>query len=715
MGEHKRRAGRPFWASNQKLVMPRNAAQPCAPLRVQAVKDIKITDKSICFVAPRADCCVDKVVKEYVPYFESEGYQIIFTAQKGMEEIIKFAPRWVVLFRVGTNPEFGQEIGLNNTVRLIKHLQRVGVRVVYYIDDFLVNANKNSPISIAALCDAIIVATTELKTFFQNIPSISVPILHVHTHVDVPVFDFVPKLDYITSIDKYKVLMTSSGRVGASLLYDMCKKAEERHTEFDDVEWIINASGVSQMRTLINEFRNLHKMYIDWSPLNAYYSLCKSVDVILNPASKEDIAYICPPQWQDAWLNSKSAVKYTMAGAARIPCLSSPMLSYTESIKDGETGYILNSADEFLDKILYLKDNKEEARRIGNNARKDIEEEYHIAKVFPKYRDAITGDLKVEDPTIGILTAKSDGGPGSFNTTFEKYITQQPNSKYRLTYLDTPSVKHILSVAFLHHDVMQAAKKRDPSIQFIQRMDGLPFVSYLGDETGIPIGEIQTSVMEVMQKNYDMADLIVWQSEFAKRVWAPYVDTTKESVIIYNGVDLNIFNTNGSKFPLADGFNVLCVNHSLFKHKRVDLIEEYVKKYPNVNFTLVGIYTDLSVITDVNIWSQFPNVTYIGPTSSSDEGRRRLASIYRAADVLMFTSEMEGCPNTVLEATACGLPVIYNEAIDVVPEILGDKCYQLKDFEDVVAGKKQPIEGLAELAKKYSAENMVKNYLEILK
>jgi glycosyltransferase involved in cell wall biosynthesis len=371
MGEHNRKRGNiPYLARSPQIIKSKMIQ---APPQVHTTSEITISDKAICFVGPAHDCCVDKVIKEYVPYFEKEGYQIIFTLQKGMQDIIRFAPRWVVLFRAGTDPGFNQELGMPNATKIIQHLKRLGVRIVYYIDDFLVAANGNAPIQLASQCDAVIVATTELKKFFKSLSNFSVPIIHVPTHVDLPVFDFLPKLDYIQYISRYKVLITSGGRVGALLTHDMCQLANERWQEFDDVEWIINAAGVSQMRTLINSFRNLHKTYIDWTPLDAYYSLCKSVNVILHPASKEDIATIVPPAWHDTWLNSKSAVKYTMSGAASIPIISSPSLSYTESIKEGETGYVVNTAEEFLNKILYLKNNPEIANKVGKQARKDVE------------------------------------------------------------------------------------------------------------------------------------------------------------------------------------------------------------------------------------------------------------------------------------------------------------------------------------------------------
>ncbi len=61
--------------------------------------------------------------------------------------------------------------------------------------------------------------------------------------------------------------------------------------------------------------------------------------------------------------------------------------------------------------------------------------------------------------------------------------------------------------------------------------------------------------------------------------------------------------------------------------------------------------------------------------------RQDMPDVYRAADVLVLTSEHEGTPNVILEAMAYGVPVVATK-VGGVPEILTEKCGILVEPSD---------------------------------
>lgn len=682
------------------------------------------SDKFVAFVGPEADCAVQKVVGEYAKYFDTLGWSVLFTQESKIREVIDYGPRVVVLFRAGskgmTDP---------NTIRTIEveieRLKMYGVRVVYYLDDFLVTANNGAPLYLASKCDTIIVSTSALKEYIIQC-QVSKPVSVVKTHMDIPEFDkldkstFMRKYSPIVKSDKFKVLMSSSGRVGATYLRSIIEMMNDRSEEFKNVLMIINSSGVAQMRVLINEYRNVNKLYLDWLPLEEYYKLIKNVDLIIAPAVDQDLAYFVPEDMQKIWLDSKSAVKYTLAGAAGIPIITSPVQSYVDAIKHGENGLIANTPDEFLTFMTMLINNEEYRKQIGEAARKDVEENYNITKRFEEFYANITGDYsKLNANTQGnfLYAPPLAGGPRTFFTTMEKHLNKVSNGKWQLVDSIAGKIDVAMIIAFYGLEQAKALKKSSPSTKVITRVDGLPMKFD---------GTLDEGQLQLMKESIELADQVIWQSQHCKDIWGGFVSTDK-GVIIHNGADTGYYREDGGKFEELpkDKIKLLHANFSTFKHKRIDILLDLMKNTPSkYQYVTVGQYLDTSIVNDQKLFSSMKNVTFLGPVASYKyDGREFMASLYRSCDALIFTSEMEGSPNTVLEAASCGLPIIYNDSNTVIPEILGEFCIPIGGTEDLLAALerledsdyiRKLKDGMRTRMKWFTAEVMANNYLEVL-
>lgn len=678
--------------------------------------------KVIAFLSSKIDSCIEKIVYEMAPYWKAEGIFPLVVNEAKCREVLPYTPHKVILFRSatrqGTPDSVVVELG-----NFIPYLQQLGIRVTYYLDDFLIRMNREAPLFLMSKVDEIIVATNTLKDYISNCNVTVKPITVVKTHIDLPTIDGLPKSDLVPK-EYYNILFTSEGRIGALTLYKILEYMNQHSEEYKDVNIISVTNGVAQIRSIINRFRNIKKTYYERVPLHEFYKMVKSVNLIISPGEVGDLDYMIPKEMQSTWLDSKSCVKYTLAGAVGIPCVvTKNMREYREAVRHGETGFIADSIEEWIKYIDLVRKDRELGEKIGKAARKDVEDKFNVTKRSLELLEVVNGEsrIRVKDQRRVWLPPIA-GGPRTFHDTLEKYLPLVSGGKMAVTGLLDKSVESAIVVAFIGAKEVAKEKENNPKLKVISRVDGLPFKT--------EDGSVNLEQVKLMTDTITKADLIVWQSNFAKKAWEPYLQLDKKSIIIPNGVDLEIFKPEGEKFPLdVSKFNILHVNFSTFKHKRIDLLEDIIIgsiDNKSLHFTLMGQYVDTSIINDMEKWGVYPNVTYLGPMDQSKEGRKLLATVYRAANALLFTSNHEGCPNTVLEAIGCGLPVIYNDEVDIVPELLGDNCLPFNDCESfnsrvehwdkhwnpiyIVENKNR----LRLLAEKYSAEEMARKYMEIL-
>jgi glycosyltransferase involved in cell wall biosynthesis len=175
---------------------------------------------------------------------------------------------------------------------------------------------------------------------------------------------------------------------------------------------------------------------------------------------------------------------------------------------------------------------------------------------------------------------------------------------------------------------------------------------------------------EVNRKVNKLADWTIFQSKYVKEHttntvhtifgWEPPIcQNTKNSSIIYNGVDREIFNENGDWVDLKGEFNILHVSFTAGIRKGLkDVLEiaKLLKNNPEFHFYLIG-RQDQDLFCG-RLIRKFDNITHLGVIID----RTKLATYLRSCQALLFPSKNDYCPNTVLEAMSCGLPVCYHDS-----------------------------------------------------
>ncbi len=168
--------------------------------------------------------------------------------------------------------------------------------------------------------------------------------------------------------------------------------------------------------------------------------------------------------------------------------------------------------------------------------------------------------------------------------------------------------------------------------------------------------------------------------------------------VIPNGVDLELFAPAGPRMELdAPGVRVLFVG-GLIDRKGPDLlIAAFLDAFHGrddvslviKDFGADGIYpmSDRSRLREYAESGQHPRIVYLHRDMTTAE----IASLYRACDVLVHPYRGEGFGMPVLEAMACGLPVIVTAGGPTDDFCPDDACWRLRaerrDYDEDRAGK----------------------------
>lgn len=104
----------------------------------------------------------------------------------------------------------------------------------------------------------------------------------------------------------------------------------------------------------------------------------------------------------------------------------------------------------------------------------------------------------------------------------------------------------------------------------------------------------------------------------------------------------------------------------------VDAAASLRPKRPNLHVYLVGDGPDAPLVESAIAAQNAGGFIHLVPGCDFD----RVAVWMAAADLVTLPSYMEGCPNVVLEALACGRPVVATN-VGGIPEIMSDACGRL--------------------------------------
>jgi glycosyltransferase involved in cell wall biosynthesis len=237
------------------------------------------------------------------------------------------------------------------------------------------------------------------------------------------------------------------------------------------------------------------------------------------------------------------------------------------------------------------------------------------------------------------------GGTGKF----QKLAARFPNRPTDFTLL-------YLGSTWLPRDtrpLLALARRRN--VPLVLNQSGVAYPGWAGAET--------ETINRRLRRVLVAADHVLYQSMFCKQSADEFVGAPRRSwEVLYNAVDVNHFSPAGA--PASDR-PVLLLGGDQTQAYRLELALRTVALLPDARLIVSGrlVSSPDALLDELRIGDR---VEFVGGYAQRDA-----PGLFRLAHVLLHTKVKDPCPTAVIEAMACGLPVVYPASGGTV-ELVGD-------------------------------------------
>jgi glycosyltransferase involved in cell wall biosynthesis len=245
------------------------------------------------------------------------------------------------------------------------------------------------------------------------------------------------------------------------------------------------------------------------------------------------------------------------------------------------------------------------------------------------------------------------GGVTSFRLKFEEGLRARGVD---VSYDLTQAADAALVLAGTRH-LLALRKARKQRIRIVQRLDGINWVHrarWAGLRYTVRAIYGNANLAFIRKR---LADDVIYQSQFIKQWWDDWYRPARvPSAVIINGVDLNRYTPHGLHERPSSHYRLLVVEGSLAGAQNsglfsaAHLAEDLAKKF-KVELTVVGR-------VDRRSKNRLKNQTAFRMRFMDVIPPEHIPWLMRSSHLLFSAEVNPPCPNSVIEALACGLPVI---------------------------------------------------------
>ena len=211
-----------------------------------------------------------------------------------------------------------------------------------------------------------------------------------------------------------------------------------------------------------------------------------------------------------------------------------------------------------------------------------------------------------------------------------------------------------------------------------QKVEGLPLIQRL-DGIYYDTAKDYVSMNAPIRATYDIADGVVFQSEWSKKLVESQFGLAKKYAIIHNGTDIDIIQST----PPAEGLDAYdkvwsCASSWFYEdgtQRYIKRLEENIRYFQEHS----GDSDILCVAGDVRA-KDFSNpdpqkILFLGELNIPN-----LFSLYRRSDYFIHLGRFDNCPNVVVDARAAGCHIICS-SLGGTKEVAGLKATVVKEDE----------------------------------
>ena len=244
------------------------------------------------------------------------------------------------------------------------------------------------------------------------------------------------------------------------------------------------------------------------------------------------------------------------------------------------------------------------------------------------------------------------GGPSTFQFLITNYLTKK---KFNILSAGSNEKSDIVFVIGGTRKLVWLALQKFRGSKILFRLDGLNWKHKIKIKSfkHLIYSEIHNYISIIIRRFY--ADAVVYQSKFIMDWWNNghgYIN--KKEFIVYNGTDINMFSPNSYECGLNGLPSIICVEGKI----------EYDLPTCILIKALHDSLIKKKIIKCIDIWGEYAsefnvvfkdssNVNFKGPCS-----RTQIPELLNDSDIFLNLEIIPPCPNAVIEALSCGLPVV---------------------------------------------------------